>query len=466
MTFQRWSLVAVPVLAGSVMFMAGCGSSPQLSGADELREQESREYGYLSEEKVRHFKDQLFKLREAMRTENAADQVSLRSNLASQAVRYRAALESGLRDKDSMRRRAIAGAMLGFTGDPRYANDLASVASDENEDSSVRLYAMAGLAELGSLINESGSRERIMPLIRKLLLPTASSAGLRVNAVTAYARAYSAARGDLLAPLTDAAAQDPDNQVRRQALLELGDIGDPSAVPSISSIALNDPSIDIRATAAVALGRIPDPQSLQALASAHGDPSATVRMQVVFALGAQQAIAPDQVVELVVDSLADFDDSVRRSAAITAGRLGDTRCTVPLLQTLSDRSDNVRLAALGSLSRVVTPERERDAFPVVGLLNDGDPIISTEAHRTLKRITGRAISASTDEWLKYYYVKYPELDPEVQYKDDPKPRFQQSSIRGGTRTGGTAVPRSTTTPRRNTQPQQQQRTQRNNNRMR
>ncbi|MCK6440750.1 MAG: HEAT repeat domain-containing protein [Planctomycetes bacterium] len=436
-------------VAGVSALLCGCGSAdkPKFdSGSAEYQYYANLEYNVLSDVVIDNFYRQLTQLSQAVAEQNAEQEQSLRAQLRQEALQYRGAVENGLTDGGSARRRSIASAMAGFTGDAKYAVQLAQIATDPSENESVSTFASLGLAALGDRINESAERDQVMAYVARLMLPSAATWPMRVNAVMAFGKAYSVTRGDVLTPLTDVIVNDPHATVRRQALAVARDIGDSAVLPEVTRIALKDPDASIRSAAAVTLGGITDPRALEALKEAQLDASPMVRAQAVYSLTAQRTIEPDLVNDLIIDGLADFDEKVRENAAKAAGMVGDQKFTRSLLQSLSDASDGVRVAVINALAVVIPYEARKDGFPIVAMLDEGEPLIVTAAHRALKKITNVQLERDAEVWRKWYYENFQELDPEWIYRDQPRPRYAPSGIRTTNRprsTPRTSTPRST-----------------------
>lgn len=169
----------------------------------------------------------------------------------------------------------------------------------------------------------------------------------------------------LVAMLTD------DNKdVRINAARSLGEIRDARAVEPLVN-ALKDSDQLMRCRAAEALGKIGDIRAVESLVAALGDynywrTGESVQKNAVKALGEisdASAVGPliavldghnsEEVVEALVKignaavepliaALRNNDSSVRRNAAITLGKIGDTQAATPLVDALGvNRFDSV-----------------------------------------------------------------------------------------------------------------------------
>ena len=91
--------------------------------------------------------------------------------------------------------------------------------------------------------------------------------------------------------LTEEASSNPHWTDRRHAVVALGDLGDPKAVPVLVK-ALKDKHANVRVSAADALGKIGDQAALPALTEAQSDTEATqVNAPTTVEAAARRAIA-------------------------------------------------------------------------------------------------------------------------------------------------------------------------------
>lgn len=451
---------AMTLLASGLLVSAvGCSSTSDNDTAGEAGYEaaQMRNYSYLSQETVENMHSQLIEYSAQLRVQKLGDDGGnmadgLRQRLTAQAINYKDALRSGINDEESTQRRQISAAMLGFTGDPAFAYVLAQRASNIDEHPAVRINATVGLFELGEAINQSPQRREVMFTLRQLMLPADSTSSLRVNCVTAYARAYSPELDDTLAPLLNALREDSDEDVRRQVLYELREIGDPSVVSEIAAEAEDGAEPQTRAAAALALGGIKHPKSVEALRNIAGDENAEVRMQAIYSLSEiADSTNRDLIIDVLINALYDTDVDVRRSAAKASERLDDARLVLPLASATSDRNDKVREAAINAMAVVVKKDTEREAYVLVNALDDPDQDVSNASFRALKKITDKNLARSSESWRDWFYVQYPDLNPETQYKDSPRPPWsgtgigstRRSSSSGSTRTSNRNFSRNT-----------------------
>lgn len=153
-------------------------------------------------------------------------------------------------------------------------------------------------------------------------------------------------------------------EVRAQAALALGRIGDPADLPVLESL-LGDPVAQVRAAAAIGLGLAHDRGRAQALVSHAGDPDAKVRAAVAHGLG---RLGDPASADAVVKLLGDADPDVAVAAcfavlgferpAFAVDRLlelaGATERNVLLasIETLATLSARARWLEFGPLSKV------------------------------------------------------------------------------------------------------------------
>ena len=106
--------------------------------------------------------------------------------------------------------------------------------------------------------------------------------------------------------------EDPDEDIREEAVSSLGRIMDPRVVKPLMLVLLTDPVEDIREGAADVLGLIGDQTAIPALIRALRDEDEFVRDSAVRALG---RIGSNQSIPALEQALQDNDEGVRESAA-------------------------------------------------------------------------------------------------------------------------------------------------------
>lgn len=147
-------------------------------------------------------------------------------------------------------------------------------------------------------------------------------------------------------PLT-AALQDLGGPGLPAAVKALRRIGEPVTGPLVA--ALGDRSEQVRQDAAMALGEIGDTDAVEPLVAALGDSSAGVRESAARALG---WIGDAQATEPLIAALGDKDWRVRKAAARALETTGDERATAPLLAALEDKSREVCKVAAFALAEI------------------------------------------------------------------------------------------------------------------
>lgn len=432
-TFKSCALFGLTSLTALVL--GACGSS-----GDAVREEayadlsgaQAAEYGELSNDQIDHFNERLKEYDAALNRHEGEIADGIRAQLVQSAIAYEAALINAISDTGNPRARATAAFMLGFLGKGESALTLANIMADSGEPSFIRNRASIGLAMMGSGINSANptDRDAIMATLARMMLTKHAAPSVRTHAVMAYARAFDPRRDDSINPLRSALVEDYSNEVRIQTLLVLGDLGI-SALPAVPDIdnALRDSDVNIRATAAQALGNIPHRAAYSSLAQATEDQSGRVRRDAIYSIVGQKSVNAEGVRERIIRGLSDTDETVRAAAASAAGKMGDSALVRPLLSSLSDDASQVRIGAIQSLGNLVTKEDQMSAIHLVFSLDDGNVNIRNSALSALKKITGETISADSDAWRKWFYAKYPDqLDPDVVYKDQVKPRYFSDGV--------------------------------------
>ena len=156
--------------------------------------------------------------------------------------------------------------------------------------------------------------------------------------------------------LARALLQDPDPQVRVQALRLMWECEDAKLVPTFLEILTEDSDINVRAAAATALGlfiylgeieEIAE-QTLHKvedslLAVIHSDEVTLVRRRALEALGWSSR---SEVAALIEAGYAEKDADWKTSALFSMGRSGDERWGKQVLSNLRNRNEAIRLEAL------------------------------------------------------------------------------------------------------------------------
>jgi HEAT repeat protein len=299
-------------------------------------------------------------------------------------------LTKALEDPTSPRRHAAAIA-LGKTGDPRAIKPLENALRDE--DSHVRVAAVEALSQLGN----AQSCTILLTLLRD------RNHLVRAAAVDALGRMGDAR---VVEPIGAFLLKDESWDVRKLSVETLGRIKNDLATQLLWQ-ALRDPDHDVRQTAAHSLGQIPDSRSIAPLVLALKDENSAVRQAAKGALrqidrqweispGAQSVIAELEAavndkeywvaqsaadtlakindmrqrnlesdaitdptaqklalaVNILVDTLGDFDRDFRQASAEALGRISDFSVIPPLVNALDDEDEWVGRAAAFALNHL------------------------------------------------------------------------------------------------------------------
>jgi hypothetical protein len=124
-----------------------------------------------------------------------------------------------------------------------------------------------------------------------------------------------------------------DFETRIDAMSELRDRKDTSAVPALVQLLQNDRDHRIREEAAFSLEGIGDARAVEPLIVALMDLNADVRLKTARALGTFMA---SRAVEPLCTSLRDPDQVVRVFAAYALGKIGDRKAIEPLRAALQN----------------------------------------------------------------------------------------------------------------------------------
>lgn len=144
-----------------------------------------------------------------------------------------------------------------------------------------------------------------------------------------------------------------DPRIRRYLAMVLGNLGDRRATPMLVDGVQHDADVENRLYALMALGELRDPAALPAIEQAAGDQEKDVRKAAYYAMG---EIGDARSVPALAAGLGDQVADVRWNAAVALSRFNDRRA-IPVLQEMLDRS---RLANV----REMREDQKEDAMIV------------------------------------------------------------------------------------------------------
>ncbi len=210
------------------------------------------------------------------------------------------AISAQLKDKET-RVRQFALRALRRIGDASCADQVRGVMKDDKEWE-VRSSAVSTLADLlgtKAIPDLLGMRDDLAPEVRLEA----------VGALAGFGKPAAKGVSDFL--------KDSSADVRKMAIMGLGQIGGPENIPSIAAAAadLGKPNMQVRIAVADALGGIKHPDALPTLAKLAGDPEPSVRQATAVALGriggpkALAALEP-----LLKDQVAGVRNAARKAA--------------------------------------------------------------------------------------------------------------------------------------------------------
>jgi HEAT repeat protein len=205
---------------------------------------------------------------------------------------------------------------------------------------------------------------------------------------------------DLLCEQLD--AEDPD--IRQAAVVALGRIGNPSAVPALIAL-LEDDSV-LASLAAGALAKIGDRRAFEPLLDILGHPSAAVRQA---AIGALNSLGHPELSARAGALLHATDPHVRESAVKIVGYFGYPAYVHVILERCHDPDERVRRAAIEHLPFFEHP----GVLPaLVERLNDQVPAVRIAAARAFAHVEDAQAVPSLlgalqdqDVWVRYYAIR-------------------------------------------------------------
>ena len=144
-------------------------------------------------------------------------------------------------------------------------------------------------------------------------------------------------------------ADDPDQEVRKETMLTLGNFREDCIVPILCNSLENDESWEVRRNAAIALEMHGDNSSSKSLSSAISDLHWQVRK---FSMRALTKVLSQEYLGEIVKLLCDDYSDVRKEAAIALGLLGSKKAIPSLKQSLDDADIEVRIQSQKALEKL------------------------------------------------------------------------------------------------------------------
>ena|GEM_PF-2707117 len=182
---------------------------------------------------------------------------------------------------------------------------------------------------------------------------------------------------------------DPDDAVRREAVIALGDVG-PEAKESVNALVvlLGDVFIVSSQVGKVLNAIVPDADLLAILLNALEAPDPDIRVKVIEAIRSRR-YQDDKVVNALIKALHDGDPNVRRAAVKAVENMGSAAYAARdnLTVLLSDPTPEIRRAAAAAYQRIV-PKDEWDYQLLLTLLWDPDLWVRNAAIRAADELSG------------------------------------------------------------------------------
>lgn len=166
-----------------------------------------------------------------------------------------------------------------------------------------------------------------------------------------------------------------DPRIRRYLSMVLGNLGDRRATTRLVDGLQHDTEVENRLYALMALGELRDPAALPAIEQAARDQEKDIRKSAYYAMG---EIGDARAVPALVAGLDDEVPDVRWNAAISLSRFHDRRA-IPALREMLDRS---RLAAI----RDMREDQKEDAMVVA--MTAYTRLAGAEAKPDIEKLTG------------------------------------------------------------------------------
>ncbi|HVG18998.1 MAG TPA: HEAT repeat domain-containing protein, partial [Blastocatellia bacterium] len=193
-------------------------------------------------------------------------------------------------------------------------------------------------------------------------------------------------------------------ETRKAAIIALGRIGDPGAVPVLVQ-SLTDGG-ELSVVAAGALGKIGDRRAFVALLDLIGHPDAAVRQAAIAAIN---SLGHPEMAARAMRLLDDPDPLVRESAVKIAGYFGYAECADLLLDRCRDEEEGVRRAAVEHLPYL---EDGRVVPALVDAIENGTPRVRAAAANAFGQVESAvalphllAALSDPDPWVRYFATR-------------------------------------------------------------
>ena len=145
--------------------------------------------------------------------------------------------------------------------------------------------------------------------------------------------------------------QDEDENIRSQAALSLGWVGESEVVDPLIKALLNDESSKVRANAAMSLGQLGYEEAVDSLIKSMKDEDHSVRGMSVYSLGLMKA--KSALIPLIEVLKTDPDREARIAAADTLAQIGEEEAIQPLVYFfINDHNKDVRSEAKDSFEKL------------------------------------------------------------------------------------------------------------------
>jgi HEAT repeat protein len=310
-----------------------------------------------------------------------------------------------LLNKESAPGRAIANALATLSGryeenygEGTYIADL--VHSKINQSGTKHMLDALNDAnpdELRSLATVLGWLDG--PQVERAMVDLLSRPTARKEVVEALVRYGQRVTGLLTEQLGSA-----DIETRRAAVIALGRIGDPKAVPDLIRFLTSDP--DLLIVTAGALAKIGDRQSFDVLLTLLDHPDAAVRQSVIAALN---SLGHPGMEARVYAMLSDPKPVIRESAVKIAGYFGFEKCIDLVLERCRDENEMVRRAAIEHIPYI---DDDRVLPTLIEALQTPAPRVRAAAAHAMANVESPGIFShligalnDVDAWVRYFAIR-------------------------------------------------------------
>jgi len=186
---------------------------------------------------------------------------------------------------------------------------------------------------------------RAIPNLIEVATNVKNNVFIRTSAIDSLGILHSKEATEILCKLI---IEDKEPQIRQQAAVSLGYIGDKSSIPYLIK-GIDDPHDGTKYASIQTLGLIRSTEAIPSLISHLKNDNVNMRRSILNALG---MIGDKSAAKFIRELLKDNNDTVRSEAARTLGLLNDKESIPDLKELLKDKDITVSIIAANALAKL------------------------------------------------------------------------------------------------------------------